>query len=65
MRGADVEAFLNMLANERLVSLATHRQALNGLMFLYRDVLYVDLPWMTQIGCPPEKKRVSVGADRR
>ncbi len=28
MRGADVEAFLIMLANERQVSPATHRQAL-------------------------------------
>lgn len=33
MGGVDVEAFLSMLANERQVSPATHRQALNGLMF--------------------------------
>lgn len=49
-----------MLANERQVSPATHRQALNGLMFLYRDVLCVDLPWMNQIGPPPERKRIPV-----
>lgn len=60
MGGADVEVFLTMLANERQVSPATHRQALNGLMFLYRDVLCVDLPWMNQIGSPPERKRIPV-----
>jgi len=33
MGGADVEAFLTLLANERQVSPATHRQALNALLF--------------------------------
>jgi len=60
MAGADVEAFLTMLANERQVSPATHRQALNALLFLYRDVLGMDLPWMNQIGRPPERKRIPV-----
>ena len=58
--GPDVEAFLTMLANERQVSPATHRQALNALLFLYRDVLGADLPWMNQIGRPPERKRIPV-----
>lgn len=49
-----------MLAHERQVSPATHRQALNGLMFLYLDVLCIDLPWMNQIGRPPERKRIPV-----
>ncbi len=60
MGGADVEAFLTMLANERQVSPATHRQALNALLFLYREVLGLDLPWMSQIGRPPERKRIPV-----
>lgn len=60
MAGTDVEAFLTMLANERQVSPATHRQALNALLFLYRDVLGRDLPWMNQIGRPPERKRIPV-----
>jgi len=50
MGGADVEAFLTMLANERQVSPATHRQAPNGLMSLYRDVLYFDMAWTNQTG---------------
>ena len=57
---AEVEAFLTMLANERQVSPATHRQALNALLFLYRQVLGMDLPWMQQIGRPPERKRIPV-----
>ena len=60
MNGPDVEAFLTMLANERQVSPATHRQALNALMFLYRHVLGTELPWMNQIGRPPERKRIPV-----
>jgi integrase len=31
-----------------------------GLVFLYRDVLCVDLPWMNQIDRPPERKRILV-----
>ena len=34
----EVESFLTMLANERQVSPATHRQALNALLFLYKQV---------------------------
>jgi site-specific recombinase XerD len=60
MGQAEVEAFLTMLAVERQVSPATHRQALNALLFLYRQVLGQDLPWMQAIGRPPERKRVPV-----
>lgn len=49
-----------MLANERQVSHATLRQALSSLLFLYRDVLGMDLPWMNQIGRSPERKRIPV-----
>jgi uncharacterized protein YfbU (UPF0304 family) len=42
----EVEAFLTMLANERQVSPATHRQALNAVLFLYRQVLGQELPWL-------------------
>lgn len=43
---AEVEAFLTMLTNERQESPITHRQALNAMLFLYRQVLGMDLPWM-------------------
>lgn len=57
---AEVEAFLTMLANERQVSQSTHQQALNAILFLYRDVLCLDLPWLQKIGRPPERKRIPV-----
>lgn len=56
----EVEGFLTMLAKQRQVSPATHRQALNALLFLYREVLGIDLPWMQAIGRPPERKRIPV-----
>jgi site-specific recombinase XerD len=56
----EVEAFLTMLATERQVSPATHRQALNAILFLYKQVLAHDLPWMQSIGRPPERKRIPV-----
>ena len=43
MGAADVSAFLTWLAVERHVSASTQNQALAGLLFLYRDVLHIDL----------------------
>lgn len=57
---AEVEGFLIMLANERKVAAATHRQALSALLFLYREVLGVDMPWMRDLGRPIPKKRIPV-----
>ena len=41
-----------MLATERRVSASTHNQALSALLFLYREVLGIDLPWLTAINRP-------------
>lgn len=46
---AEVEAFLNMLANERKVSASTHNQALSGILFLCREVMGIDLPWLDEV----------------
>ncbi len=54
----DVEAFLSMLANERKVPASTHNQALSALLFLYREVLGIDLPWLNNIGRPQQTKRI-------
>ena len=43
MGAAEVQAFLSMLANERRVAAATHRQALSALLFLYREALGIDM----------------------
>lgn len=45
--GADeVTRFLSSLAEERRVSASTQNQALSALLFLYRRVLGIDLPWL-------------------
>ena len=54
----DVEAFLSMMANERKVSASTHNQALSALLFLYRHVLDVDLPWLNDVNRPTQKRRI-------
>ena len=52
MGAAEVEAFLNMLANERRVS--THNQAFSAILFLYREVLGIDLPWLDGVNRPAQ-----------
>ena len=54
----EIEAFLTMLATERTVSTSTHNQALSALLFLYREVLDMDLPWMDGINRPAAKRRI-------
>jgi integron integrase len=54
----EVEAFLSMLATQRKVSVSTHRQALSALLFLYKEVLGQDLPWMVEIGRPVPTRRI-------
>jgi integron integrase len=58
MAAQDVEAFLSMMANERNVSASTHNQALSAVLFLYREVLNIDLPWLNNIGRPKQAKRI-------
>jgi integron integrase len=49
MGGPQVEAFLSHLATERHVAASTQSQALAALLFLYRNVLKADLPWLDQV----------------
>ena len=51
---AAVEAFLTHLAVERTVSASTQNQALAAMLFLYRQVLKVNLPWLDKF--TPAKK---------
>ena len=44
-----VTAFLNALATERHVAASTQNQALAALLFLYREVLGQDLPWLDDL----------------
>lgn len=53
-----MEAFLTILAADRRVSPSTHKQALSALLFLYRQVLGQELPWMAQLQRPPARKHI-------
>jgi integron integrase len=46
---ADARAFLNALDAREGVSSSTQNQALAALLFLYRDVLRMPLPWLEQV----------------
>jgi len=46
---AEVTAFLSHLAVHRRVAASTQNQALAALLFLYRDVLGIDLPWLDEV----------------
>ena len=43
MGAKDVETFLSHLATSQKVSAATQRQALNAIIFLYKQVLHIDI----------------------
>lgn len=58
MGATEVQAFLTMLAAERQVSSSTHSQTLSALLFLYKDVLGLELPWMQNIQRPQQSKRI-------
>jgi len=45
----EVEAYLTYLAVKRNVSASTQNQALAALLFLYREVLDIKLPWLEDI----------------
>lgn len=46
---AEVEAFLSHLAVDGNVAASTQNQTLSALLFLYRDVLGVVSPWMSEL----------------
>ena len=58
MGAAEVQQFLSMLTTERNVSVSTHNQALSALLFLYREVLGVKLPWLDDVQRPTRPRRI-------
>jgi integron integrase len=58
MGAPQVEAFLTMLATQRKVSASTHNQALSAVLFLYREVLNIELPWLNDIHRPTSTRRI-------
>jgi integron integrase len=64
MGAAEVEAFLTHLAVEGQVAAATQNQALSALLFLYREVLGVDLPWLDDVVRAKRPQRMPVVLSR-
>lgn len=62
---AEIEKFLSDLATAKHVSPSTHRQALSALLFLYRQVLGIELPWMQEIGKPRAREHIPVVLSRQ
>ena len=60
MGAAEVESFLSHLAVARNVSAATQNQAKSALLFLYREVLGTELPWMSEVVSAKQSRRLPV-----
>ncbi len=60
MGGAEVERFLTHLAVAGKVAASTQNQALSALLFLYREVLGVELPWMDNVTRAKRPQRLPV-----
>jgi integron integrase len=60
MGGEEVTAFLTQLATVRNVAAATQNQALAALLFLYKEVLGIELPWLDGIHHAKRPRRLPV-----
>ena len=56
----EVEAFLSTLATRDDVAASTQNQALSALLFLYREVLGIELPWMESVVRAKRPQKVPV-----
>ncbi|WP_343231001.1 integron integrase [Thermomonas sp.] len=60
----EIETFLTRLAMEGEVAASTQNQALSALLFLYREVLDVELPWLDEVVRAKRPRRVPVVLSR-
>lgn len=60
MGAPEVESFLSDLAVAGHVAASTQNQALSALLFLYREVLEIDLPWLDGVTRAKPSKRLPV-----
>ena len=64
MGKAEVTAFLNHLATDKQVAAATQAQALAGVLFLYKEVLEIDLPWLDEVIRARRPRRIPTVLER-
>ena len=62
---AELEAFLTHLAVEGRVAASTQNQALSALLFLYREVLAINLPWLDNVVRAKTPQRLPVVLTRQ
>lgn len=60
MGAPEVEAFLSDLAVRRDVSASTQNQALSAILFLYKQVLQIELPWLEGVIRAKRSQRLPV-----
>jgi integron integrase len=60
MGRTEVETFLTTLATRGRVSAGTQNQALAALLFLYREVLGIELPWMEDVVRAKRARKIPV-----
>ena len=65
MGAEELTAFLSDLAVRRNVAAATQNQALNAILFLYRDVLKITLPWLNDVQRAKKPQRLPTVLTRR
>lgn len=65
MSAPEVEAFLTHLATAERVSASTQNQAMHAVLYLYKQVLSIDLPWLDGIVRARESKRLPVVLTQR
>lgn len=58
MGAPEINEFLSHLAVERNVSASTQNQALSAILFLYRDLLGDEVPWLENLVRAPRTKRL-------
>lgn len=56
----EVTAFLSHLAIKRNVAASTQNQALNAILFLYREVIRIRLPWLDDVQRAKKPQRLPV-----
>ena len=56
----DIRKFLNYLAVEKNVSASTQNQALQGILFLYKEIIHKDVGWVDDIQRPAKPKHIPV-----
>ena len=61
----EVESFLTDLAVSRQVAAPTQNQAKSALLFLCKEVLDVELPWLEDIQSARASAALACGADAR